>query len=204
MESRGERTSSILPARTKFSPQEDQRLKEIVGRLGTANWDKVALELGGRTARQCRDRYNNYLQPSINNNPWTIEEEYILYQKYQEIGPQWAQMTYLFENRTCVSIKNHWSKIAKYPHRIERILNWKKSQGRNNTKSRASQKKSETIKKAVKPKVEKIEIEPVTVQEPETNEQANIPLDLSMLDPFIDTHNNIFWMCFDSALDVSF
>ena len=46
--------------RRKFTPGEDERLRNIVLRNGPKKWQKIALEMPGRTARQCRDRYQNY------------------------------------------------------------------------------------------------------------------------------------------------
>jgi hypothetical protein len=70
--------------------------------------------LGNRTARQCRERYKNYLAPSIRIAPWTPEEDALLLQKYRELGPKWSQMTSFFGQRSAVSLKNHYVRISQH------------------------------------------------------------------------------------------
>lgn len=38
-------------------------------------WSGVAESLPGRTGRQVRDRWNNYLNPVINHKPFTREDD---------------------------------------------------------------------------------------------------------------------------------
>lgn len=97
--------------RTKFTEFEDNRLRQIVMSMPKVNWKIVERLMGSKNARQCRERYNNYLAPQINTNPWTPEEEKVLMEKYKELGPQWAKMTPFFSNRAAVSIKNQYAKI---------------------------------------------------------------------------------------------
>lgn len=54
--------------------KEDEVLVECVQRFRIDNWEQVAEEIPGRTARQCRERYTNYLAPQPNIVPWTDEE----------------------------------------------------------------------------------------------------------------------------------
>lgn len=95
--------------RQKFSPEEDQKLKDLVMELGESNWNEVANRIGTRTARQCRERFKNYLSPSIKNDPWTEEDNETLRLKYAEFGPKWSQIAKFFPTRSEVNIKNHWT-----------------------------------------------------------------------------------------------
>lgn len=92
-----------------FTPMEDARLIELVNTLGTSNWQLISQEFINRTARQCRDRFTNYLAPNSFNGPWTREENLLLIYKYKEIGPKWVQMSKYFHCRTPNSIKNRWN-----------------------------------------------------------------------------------------------
>lgn len=98
-------------ARTKFTELEDSMLRQIVLSMPKVNWKIVEQLMGSKNARQCRERYNNYLAPERNTDPWTAEEEAILMEKYKEFGPQWSKMTPFFRNRAAVSIKNQYAKI---------------------------------------------------------------------------------------------
>lgn len=95
--------------RRKFTPEEDERLRNIVLRKGPKKWQQIALEMPGRSARQCRDRYQNYLVPGFLNNQWTKQEDELLIRKYKEYGSQWSKMTRFFEHRNANSLKNRWN-----------------------------------------------------------------------------------------------
>ncbi|EAX86547.1 Myb-like DNA-binding domain containing protein [Trichomonas vaginalis G3] len=79
-----ESESSSL-CRTKFSPAEDDILRSIVQKFGARKWNTIAQYLPGRTARQCRDRFRNYLSPDLKNGPWSREEDIMLIEKVK--GP---------------------------------------------------------------------------------------------------------------------
>lgn len=106
---RAERLQGI---RQMFSPDEDERLKELVNQLGTNNWKLVAKAMPNRSTRQCRERYKNYLSPTLTNSPWTKEEDELLRAKYAEYGPKWAQLATFFQGRSDVNIKNHWTSLS--------------------------------------------------------------------------------------------
>ena len=95
--------------RRKFSDEEDKRLKELVSVYGAKNWDKIAELIPGRTGRQCRDRYRNYLIPGFFNGQWTREEDDLLRRKFEELGPKWARMTHYFNGRSANALKNRWN-----------------------------------------------------------------------------------------------
>ncbi|KAK8888789.1 hypothetical protein M9Y10_033528 [Tritrichomonas musculus] len=95
--------------RKKFSFEEDQRLRMIVQRMGSKKWDQIAKYMPGRSGRQCRDRYQNYLIPGFFNGQWTKEEDELLIKKHNEFGSKWSKMTIFFKNRNANSIKNRWN-----------------------------------------------------------------------------------------------
>ena len=61
-----------------------------------------------RNARQCKDRYTNYLSPQINLNPWSQEEDDLLIKKVNELGNKWVKISKFFIGRSDNSIKNRW------------------------------------------------------------------------------------------------
>ena len=94
--------------RKLFSPQEDAMLSNIMFTQTFQTWFAVAEKMPGRTARQCRDRWVNYLSPSNKNGPWTPEEDQLLNEKYMEFGPQWTSISKFFDGRSENNVKNRW------------------------------------------------------------------------------------------------
>jgi myb proto-oncogene protein len=49
-------------------------LVSLDSQYGTKRWLLVASHLNGRTGKQCRERWLNHLDPSINKGPWSPDE----------------------------------------------------------------------------------------------------------------------------------
>ena len=94
--------------RRKFSPEEDDLLIKLISKYGAKKWDKIAQSIPGRTGRQCRDRFANYLNPTLVNGPWTIIEDRLLHQKVLEYGQHWNVIAKFFKGRSANNIKNRW------------------------------------------------------------------------------------------------
>ncbi|OHS92939.1 hypothetical protein TRFO_40716 [Tritrichomonas foetus] len=115
-------------SRQKFLEEEDNLLLLLVKKYGARHWNKIAKLMPNRTGRQCRDRYANYLEKHLTNDPWTPKEDKLLIEKVREFGTHWSVITSFFVGRSANNIKNRWysyhakSKIAKkylknMPHR---------------------------------------------------------------------------------------
>lgn len=106
----------------KFSPDEDQRLIQLVSTYDT-DWKTIANLLGNnRNPRQCRERYVNYLSPTVNHGPWTGEEDQLLMQKYAELGSKWVLISQYFNNRTDVQLKNRFNLLNRRNRRNRRNI----------------------------------------------------------------------------------
>jgi hypothetical protein len=92
----------------KFTAEEDEKLLSIVKEHGSRDWVFVALLHGTRNPRQCRERYANYLAPSLRHDGWTVEEDALLLQKYSEYGPKWNKIARVFTNRSDNALRNRW------------------------------------------------------------------------------------------------
>ena len=92
----------------KFSEEEDELLREVVSRHGENEWNLIANYIPGRNARQCKERWNYYLSPSLNTSAWTQEEDHLLLSKQQELGSRWVQISKFFNNRTDAMVKNRF------------------------------------------------------------------------------------------------
>lgn len=95
--------------RKKFTDAEDALLRQIVKIFGPSNWRIISKLVPGRTPRQCRDRYTNYLAPGLVRIDWSDEEDKLLAEKYELHGPQWTLMKKFFPNRSPNDIKNRYN-----------------------------------------------------------------------------------------------
>ncbi|EAX94250.1 Myb-like DNA-binding domain containing protein [Trichomonas vaginalis G3] len=94
--------------RIKFTPEEDFILEQQVAKYGARKWNTIAQALPGRTSRQCRDRYMNYLEKGLTNEPWSSEDDRLLEQLFAVYGTKWSQIAKYFAGRSSNNIKNRW------------------------------------------------------------------------------------------------
>lgn len=102
----------------RFTKEEDQLLKELAKDKKNMSWKEIASYLPGRTACQCRDRYNQYLFKDVVNKPWTAEEDEIIVKKYKQFGPHWVKISEFLPGRSGNNIKNHWNSALTRYHGI--------------------------------------------------------------------------------------
>lgn len=91
-----------------WSKQEDDLLIGLVDRLGAKNWSTVAAHVPGRNAKQCRERWVNNLDPTVNKGPWTPEEDQALIRAQREMGNKWSEIAKRIEGRPDNAVKNRW------------------------------------------------------------------------------------------------
>lgn len=107
--------------RQVFTPCEDAKLKLLVQQFGNNSWTLIANYMENRTPRQCRERYNGYLQPRITNPPWTKEEDELLIKKYKEYGRKWMKISKHFEGRSNSNVKNRWKSLLMFNPIVQQL-----------------------------------------------------------------------------------
>jgi hypothetical protein len=109
-------------SRHKFLKAEDDLLIRLVQQFGDKNWAMIAQYMKRRTARQCRERYKNYLAPTVNHRPWSEEEDELLARQVAQYGQKWSKIAAVFEGRSDVNVKNRWSALLQRNARLEKYL----------------------------------------------------------------------------------
>lgn len=109
----GESCSKRAPVKVKFTETEDAQLTELVNTYGSKDWIHISKLMVTRNPRQCRERWNNYLNPDLRTDPWSAEEDKLLDEKFAEYGAKWNKIAKFFTNRSDNNIRNRWMLIAR-------------------------------------------------------------------------------------------
>eukprot|EP00514_Thraustochytrium_sp_LLF1b_P004873 CAMPEP_0184517544 /NCGR_PEP_ID=MMETSP0198_2-20121128/5612_1 /TAXON_ID=1112570 /ORGANISM="Thraustochytrium sp., Strain LLF1b" /LENGTH=513 /DNA_ID=CAMNT_0026907925 /DNA_START=245 /DNA_END=1790 /DNA_ORIENTATION=- len=91
---------------------EDELLTMLAERYGN-HWTSVAAQIPGRTAKQCRERWRLNLDPSINHNPFSFEEDALLLKLHGSLGSRWAEIKMYFTGRTENAVKTRFKSLMR-------------------------------------------------------------------------------------------
>ena len=99
----------------QWSYQEDKLLKQWVKLNGPKNWEACGRFIHGRKGKQCREHWNNCLNPELKKGCWSPEEDFLIMFFYEKCKGSWKKIVPLFQGRIENSIKNRfYSQLRKY------------------------------------------------------------------------------------------
>ena len=101
----------------KWSAEEDDQLREMVSKYDCQDghtWELVSEGMGfTRNVKQCSERWENFLDPSLRLGPWTAEEDACLLRLHSEFGNAWKQFASILKGRSAERIRRHFSQLNK-------------------------------------------------------------------------------------------
>lgn len=96
----------------RWSEDEDRALVYLVSQ-GHKNWGQVAAHMPGRTSKQCRERWNNYLDPTLVHTPFSDAEDKVLLSLHSQHGNKWALIARHIPGRTENAVKLRFHALTK-------------------------------------------------------------------------------------------
>ena len=92
----------------QWSIKEDELLEQWIKENGPRKWNQCGRFIQGRSGKQCREHWNNCLNPELIKGEWTSEEDFLIMYFYEECNGSWKKIIPLFNGRTENSIKNRF------------------------------------------------------------------------------------------------
>lgn len=82
------------------------------------------LIFAGRTSKQCRDRWNGHLDPTVSKNPFTSKEDELLLKLCIRFQRSWTKVAERMEGRTENMVRSRFIQIEQWlrkPSKLSRI-----------------------------------------------------------------------------------
>ena len=101
------KTSRNLP-KSKFNPEEDQKLLEIIRLVGHTDWNKVSLLMETRN-------------PELTKAGWGPNDDRRLEEVVAEVGLGWHKVAKYFPNRAENFLRNRWQLLQRRHLKFEKL-----------------------------------------------------------------------------------
>ncbi|KAG6587000.1 uncharacterized protein IUM83_02751 [Phytophthora cinnamomi] len=92
----------------RWTQEEDDKLREAVGRHGERNWKSIAEEVPGRNHTQCLQRWTKVLAPGLVKGHWRPDEDELLKELVAEGRKNWGQVATRIPGRTSKQCRERW------------------------------------------------------------------------------------------------
>ena len=93
----------------RWSSEEDDLLRRLIGEYGEAKWKAVSKGMGTRTGIQCLHRWTKVLKPGIIKGAWRPDEDKVIVDWVSENGPiSWCHCAKLIPGRCGKQCRERW------------------------------------------------------------------------------------------------
>ena len=75
-----------------WTEEQDQLLRDAIKKFGARNWSSVSEMIPTKNGKQCRERWINHIDPAINREPWTHEDDMALIEAHSRLGNRWTEL----------------------------------------------------------------------------------------------------------------
>eukprot|EP01119_Soliformovum_irregulare_P011343 TRINITY_DN2829_c0_g1_i1.p1 TRINITY_DN2829_c0_g1~~TRINITY_DN2829_c0_g1_i1.p1 ORF type:complete len:565 (+),score=154.93 TRINITY_DN2829_c0_g1_i1:153-1847(+) len=107
--SKGSKTAKVRKSKGKWTPEEDETLREAVQKHKGKNWKKIAEHVADRSDVQCLHRWQKVLNPELVKGPWTKEEDDTVIQLVEKHGPKkWSLIASHLKGRIGKQCRERW------------------------------------------------------------------------------------------------
>ncbi|KAF6716107.1 Transcriptional activator Myb [Oryzias melastigma] len=95
--------------KTRWTREEDEKLKKLVELHGSEDWKVIASLLSNRTDVQCQHRWQKVLNPELIKGPWTKEEDQRVIELVQKYGAKrWSVIAKHLKGRIGKQCRERW------------------------------------------------------------------------------------------------
>ena len=195
-----------------WTQDEDLRLLKGIYKHGLDNWGEVVKLVGnGRTRPQCSQRWYRGIDPKINKQPWTPEEDDKLFKLVDELGTKvWSKIAAEMGTRSDVQCRYHYFqtiKSSKYSDKYQKrpsMKGNKQSQSHNHNVSPAPTPSPPAPKKKAEQQQSQQKqtyVPPIPTLIPQTSIFSTAVTDLTEEKPKQTKDSNVYCPVFESMAD---
>ncbi|EKE41769.1 hypothetical protein ENUP19_0051G0007 [Entamoeba nuttalli] len=98
----------IKKKKVAWKEEEDARLIKAVQEFGTDNWIAIQSTVMTRSIKECKKRYYNHLDPTIDGSGFTFEDDIIILKMVKEIGKKWIEISQHLAGKTPHQTRLHY------------------------------------------------------------------------------------------------
>lgn len=98
----------------QWTVDEDKLLLDAMATFqGHICWEELSKKIPGRTAKQCRERWQFRLHPDVSKMPFQPWEDDFIINERLTNGNHWARIASMLPGRTSCAVKNRWYTVLR-------------------------------------------------------------------------------------------